>query len=234
MQSWFGDNNSPAWHCFTIGHSNHTIEDFLQLLKKYNIDTLVDVRSTPFSQYQPQFNGEQLKDEIDTYNKKILTDEDCFTRATNPNPAQNISYTYMGDRLGGRYDDRTLFFKTGVVDYNKVRKTTRFQQGIEDLFTLIRNGKTVAVMCTEKDPLDCHRFLLVSHSLVQQKNVEIDHILAEGNTISNSDLEQKLLQKYGNVPTERLYELRNQDVGYSVNKDSRNPHKRIENQILNV
>lgn len=233
MRSWFGDTTSPAWHCYTIGHSNHTSEDFFQLLKKYNIDTLVDVRSTPFSQYQPQFNKSQLIEDITAQNAKTTIKGEGFTKATDLAPSQKIEYIYMGDKLGGRYEDRTLFFKNGVVDYNKVRNTTKFQQGLEDLFKLILMGKSVAIMCTEKDPLDCHRFLLVSHSLAQKK-VEIDHILASGDTISNGDLEQKLLQKYGNVPTEKLYELRNQDVGYSVNKEARTPHKRLENQTLNV
>jgi len=234
MQSWFGNTSSPAWHCYTIGHSNHKTEDFITLLKNYNIDTIIDVRSTPYSQYQSQFNREQLKNDIDVDNKKIPTENKGFIKATNLKPFQKITYIYMGDKLGGRYEDRTLFFKSGVVDYNKVRKTTKFQQGIDELFALILNGKTVAIMCTEKDPLDCHRFLLVSHSLAQQKKVEIDHILADGTTISNGDLERKLILKYGNASTEKLYELRNQDVGYSVNKEPRGPHKRLENQTLNV
>ncbi|MFA5236804.1 MAG: DUF488 domain-containing protein [Methanoregula sp.] len=231
---WFGDTSSPTWHCYTIGHSNHTSENFLQLLKKYTIDTLVDVRSTPFSQYQPQFNRDQLKDDIDAYNKKISSESEGFTKATDLKLSQKITYVYMGDKLGGRYDDRTLFFKNGVVDYNKVRETPKFNQGIEGLFTLIIDGKTVAIMCTEKDPLDCHRFLLVSHSLAQQKKVEIDHILADGTTISNGNLERKLVQKYRSTTTEESYKSRNLDVGYSVNKEPQNPHKRTENQTLNV
>jgi|BioPla2DNA2_1021312.scaffolds.fasta_scaffold36164_2 uncharacterized protein (DUF488 family) len=160
--------------CYSIGHSTGTVDKFIQLLKKYNIKYLIDVRSIPYSKHAPQFNAETLKLEL----KK-----------------NGIIYGYMGKELGARYDDPRLLFEDGRVDFNKVRKTEFFKHGIDRIIHGIKNGYEIAIMCTEKDPFECHRFGLVSHEL-SRKGVMVYHILEDGSLINNKQLEEKLMLKY--------------------------------------
>lgn len=160
--------------CFTIGHSNYTLEQFVQLLKTHGIAYLIDIRSAPYSKYTPQFNKESIQHEL----KK-----------------ENVGYVYMGDRLGGRYTSPDLLFENGAVDFDKVRHTKVFIDAISRVIEGIKKGHKLALMCSEKQPFDCHRFALVSRDL-SSKGVLVKHILENGELILNEDLEDKLLHKY--------------------------------------
>ncbi len=168
------ENNNNSLFCFTIGHSDHTTERFAELLKKQNINCLVDIRSSPYSQHTPQFNRELLMGEL----KK-----------------ENILYVYMGNKLGGRYTNPELLFPDGKVDYDKVKQTKNFISGIEKVIQGIKKGYRLALMCSEKEPFDCHRFILVACEL-ERKGIVVKHILESGSTVLNSALERKLLSKY--------------------------------------
>ncbi|MDP3041138.1 MAG: DUF488 domain-containing protein [Candidatus Omnitrophota bacterium] len=168
------ENNNNSLFCFTIGHSDYTTERFAELLKKQNINCLVDIRSSPYSQHTPQFNRELLMEEL----KK-----------------ENILYVYMGNKLGGRYTNPELLFPDGKVDYDKVKQTKNFISGIEKVIQGIKKGYSIALMCSEKEPFDCHRFILVACEL-ERRGVTVKHVLGNGNTILNTDLEKKLLSKY--------------------------------------
>lgn len=152
---------------FTIGHSNLPIEKFIGLLKANGIRTLVDVRSSPYSQYAHQFNRETLERSL-------------FEAG--------ISYKYAGDRLGGRPSDPSLY-KSGVipegkidylilVDYQAVMKRDWFIAGVDELSALAQKEAS-AVMCSEEKPEKCHRHHLVGKALVD-RGVVVKHILADG------------------------------------------------------
>ena len=160
--------------CYTIGHSNHTIEDFIQLLEMHNIDLIVDVRSSPYSKYVPDFNKYELEIALNGH---------------------DISYLFMGDKLGGRYNNPDLLFSDGSVDYTKVSQTNEFIDGIQCVIDKINDGKILTIMCSEKNPFDCHRFVLVSHQL-EKRGVKVKHILGTGEVILNDALEEKLMQQY--------------------------------------
>ena len=160
--------------CFTIGHSNYAIEDFLGLLKEHGINCLVDVRSSPYSKYVPQYNKENLLAAL---------------------KRKNIKYVYKGDQLGGRYMESDLLYPDGTVDYSKVSKTKEFQGGIQSVIRNIKKGLNIALMCSEKDPLNCHRFLLVAKAL-SKYGVQVEHILDNGKIIVQTDLEKSLVQEY--------------------------------------
>ncbi len=167
------DNNQLI--CYTICNSTHETEAFLGLLQKNNIDCIVDVRSSPYSQYNPQYNRETIKTALQN---------------------NGITYVFMGDLLGARYSDLTLFFnETYMVDFRKVRETDNFKKGIERVINGINKGHTIALMCAEKGPFDCHRFVLVSYGLAK-KGITIKHILDTGEMILNEQLEEKLLSEY--------------------------------------
>ena len=159
---------------YSIGHSNHSVEQFIFLLKSKGINCLVDVRSIPYSQRLSQFNRESIIKDL--------------AQAT-------MLYQYMGDNLGGRYTNPALLTVDGQVDYGKVMQENSFQKGLDELIELASSGKKVAFMCAEKDPFDCHRFALVSRGLVLNGQ-HVCHILADGRVIEQADIEKRLLQKY--------------------------------------
>lgn len=195
--------------CFTIGHSNHETCKFVELLKLHNTQYVIDVRSTPYSQRNPQFNRELIKKGLER---------------------NNIFYIFLGDLLGARHDNPNLFFSGNqIVDFNKVRRLDSFKEGIDRVLNELNKGHRVVLMCSEKDPLNCHRFVLVSHELTKQ-GIVVKHILDDGNIVLNDTLEDKLISKYklnyrqqnffNNFESkrdaiEKGYVLRNKDIGYS-------------------
>ena len=149
--------------CYTIGHSKHSIEEFVELLKHEGIDFIIDVRSVPYSRFAPQFNLKTIESRFSEY---------------------KIAYKYMGDVIGGRFKEPEFLDHEGRVDFLKAAKGERFQQGLESVVSTISGGKRVAIMCTEKDPLNCHRFLLISHDL-SERGIRMIHIMADGIRIEN-------------------------------------------------
>ena len=158
---------------FTIGHSTDTIEEFVEHLVHFQIDTIVDVRSVPYSRFASQFNKEQLSAFL---NKK------------------NINYIPMGENLGARYEEKELLFEDGKVDFSKVVTTKRFQEGINRVKAGMQKGYSIALMCSEKNPLECHRFSLISNYL-QNCGHDVSHIVGQ-DSFEHTLLESKLLDYY--------------------------------------
>lgn len=196
---------------YTVGHSNYSIDFFLDLLQSFAINCVVDVRSVPASAYNPQFNKEVLS--------AFLTE-------------QEISYVHFGREFGARHKDPALLDREGIVDFEKVQQTAAFCSGVEKLRRGIQEGYTMALLCSEAEPFDCHRFAMVSAVLVKE-GFEVLHILRDKTVKANSELEERLLKKYEKkVPRPNLYEpditredqvaagyrLRNRDIGFSPYK----------------
>lgn len=157
---------------FTIGHSNLEIDQFIALLKKYKITALGDVRSHPYSRYLPHFNKKYLQ-------------KTC----------QNIgiSYVFLGEELGARRKEQNCYIK-GKAVYEKIADTEAFKKGIERIINGTKHY-TIALMCAEKDPITCHRAILVCQYL-RQFNLNINHILSDGNIESHQHFEDRLLKMY--------------------------------------
>ena len=145
---------------FTVGHSNHALDTFLALLQKHGINEVVDVRSSPYSRYAPHFNRDVLA--------KTLGGVD----------EGGIKYVFMGGELGGRPADRSCYDAHGHVCYGRLANTDLFRRGIMQTIR-IANEQRAVLMCSEKEPLDCHRTLLVARVLVEQ-GIVAKHILADG------------------------------------------------------
>ncbi|MCK5719286.1 MAG: DUF488 domain-containing protein [Thiomargarita sp.] len=158
---------------FTIGHSTDTIERFIEYLECYQIDTIVDVRSVPYSRFVGQFNQEQLS----IFLKK-----------------KNIIYIPMGNNLGARYEEKELLFEEGKVDFSKVVTTKRFQEGIDRVESGIKKNYKIALMCSEKNPIECHRFSLVANYL-HKRGYLVNHIVGK-DIFEHKLLENKLLLYY--------------------------------------
>ncbi|HXJ00872.1 MAG TPA: DUF488 domain-containing protein [Micropepsaceae bacterium] len=152
---------------FTIGHSNHTSARFLDLLRAHGITALADVRSAPHSRWASQFNKEALAAAL----------------------AENgIAYVYLGKELGGRPKDPTLL-NADKPDYAAIAQTDLFRAGIA---RLLEGAKTyrVAVMCAERDPVECHRFRLIARHLAT-RDVPVTHILADGKMETQAETESR-------------------------------------------
>ena len=160
--------------CFTIGHGNYPIGLFIDSVRGAGIDTIIDVRSSPYSRFNPQFNRKSLE--------KSLKE-------------RAIGYLFMGDRLGGRYSDPGLLFPDGTVDYRKVQETERFKEGIGRLLAIISGNKTIALMCAEKEPERCHRFALIS-PVLQSNGVAVIHVRPDMKLQANEDLELEMIDTF--------------------------------------
>jgi uncharacterized protein (DUF488 family) len=158
---------------FTIGHSTHTYEHFLSLLRASGITAVADVRTTPFSRHFPHFNEDALRSEL---------------------KLDGISYVFLGKELGGRPSGRS-FYCDGVADYEKMAKTQMFASGIKRVIEGAKKFR-IALTCSEHDPLDCHRCLLVGRSLFEE-GVKLVHILGDSSLVSHEAIEEKLLSLAG-------------------------------------
>lgn len=161
---------------YTIGHSNHKIDDFMKLLKKHAVNCIVDVRSDPFSKHHPQFNKDNLE--------RALKEE-------------KIEYLHFGKEFGARRTEKELLGYNGKVDFEKVRNTEEFKKGVERLKKGIEKGFVIALLCAEKDPAECHRFALVSVGLVEA-GFTVEHILADGTVRKHEEVEKELINKRKN------------------------------------
>ena len=145
----------------TIGHSNHDAVTFFALLRQHRLETLVDVRSAPYSRYAPHFSRQALS--------ALLDDA-------------GIRYVWAGSTLGGRPDDPTCYrdgvVRKGNVDYRAMARQASYRQGVQQLLECAADGPVV-VMCSEEDPRRCHRHHLIEHSL-RARGVSVLHIRRDG------------------------------------------------------
>ena len=154
---------------FTIGHSTHSLEALVALLKQHGVTALADVRSAPFSRFNPQFNKDALERSL---------------------KAQGIKYVFLGRELGARSDDRSCY-ENGRVQYSRLARTALFHSGIERVMRGAQDHN-IALMCAEKEPLDCHRTLLVARAL-DELGVAVAHILSDGQLEVHGDTMDRLL-----------------------------------------
>jgi len=151
---------------YTIGHSNHTKEKFLDLLTTAKIEVLTDVRSTPNSRWAAFANRNSLKEILESV---------------------RIQYLYLGDMLGGRPPDSDSYdHQTGKVDYQTIREKDYFQRGIKRILGGLKRYR-VCIMCAEEDPTSCHRNLLVAESL-RRAGVQVFHIRGDGRIQTDEEL----------------------------------------------
>jgi len=150
---------------FTVGHSNHEPERFLKLLTTNSIHVVADTRSYPYSKYVPQFDMPALKD--------MLRDS-------------NLKYLFLGDELGGRPAQDEFYDTDGRVLYGRVASSPRFLRAIGRLEQGMERYR-VALLCSEEDPLVCHRHLLIGRVLTERGNT-VCHIRGDGSIQIPGDL----------------------------------------------
>lgn len=158
---------------FTIGHSTHSAEAFLALLREHGAEAVADVRSSPFSRFNPQFNREPLEQFLKT---------------------NGIRYVFLGKELGARSGDRSCYLD-GRVQYERLAQTPLFQSGLDRVLQGAERYR-IALMCAEKEPLECHRTLLVAKALVARGRPVL-HIHADGQLETHEAAMERLLEMTG-------------------------------------
>jgi uncharacterized protein (DUF488 family) len=164
------DTSLRVW---TIGHSAHSWERFVALLRNTGITAIADVRTSPYSRFSPHFNRDELRDEL---------------------RLDGISYVFLGKELGGRPAGRR-FYCEGVADYEKMAQAEDFKKGLERIVKGAGKYK-IALMCSEQDPLDCHRCLLVGRALAEH-GIWVGHIQDKGAIATQEQIENRLLELSG-------------------------------------
>lgn len=167
---------------YTIGHSTHPIEHFIGLLHRHHINAVADVRSRPYSRMNPQYNREALKESLSQ---------------------ENIKYVFLGKELGARSEDKNCYHH-GQVQYDRLAQTALYKQGIDRVIEGA-NKLQIALMCAEKEPLDCHRTILVARSLFE-RGVLVRHILASGEIENHQETLDRLIARL-RVPGEDMFRL---------------------------
>lgn len=190
---------------FTIGHSDHSTDRFIEILEQNGVSAVCDVRSSPYSKYVPQFNREVLKNDLKRH---------------------GLVYVHLGDQLGPR-SDHLSDYEDGKVQYDRLARRESFQNGLDR----VKKGLErycIALMCSEKDPIECHRMILVCRHL-RRNPFEIRHILADGRSEANAETEKRLMRSLkiqqltlfddpDNL-IEQAYDRQGQRIAYRV-KDS--------------
>jgi uncharacterized protein (DUF488 family) len=185
---------------YTIGHSNHDLAKFLELLRRHEIAAIADVRSHPYSRYNPQFNRESL--------------EPALARG-------RLEYVFLGEELGARRSEPECY-AGDAVRYDLVAESALFRAGLDRLRRGMANYR-VALMCAEKDPLTCHRTILICRHL-RADVAEIRHILEDGSSETNEAAERRLLALLKLPPRdlfrgeaemiEQAYDLQGEKIAY--------------------
>lgn len=192
---------------YSVGHSNQSQEEFLELLKKHDVNCIVDVRSVPASKYTPQFNMEPLK----WFLKK-----------------NDIQYLHFGEEFGARRTDSLNI--EGQVDFEQAVRTTNFNRGVERLMNGLQKGFRISLMCSEANPLECHRFSLVSRYFYDN-GLDVQHILKDGELASHEVLEKEMIDEYLHSKKPKLADI-DQLFGSYTAEDQRCDAYRLKNKEI--
>jgi len=187
---------------FTIGYSGLSIDDLISLLRERKISALCDVRSMPYSTHNPQFNRELLKASLNSH---------------------NIQYVFLGEELGARPKDPSCYI--GRKDnYHKITSSALFKNGLERIMKGVQTDYVLALMCAEKDPMSCHRSILICRNL-RDRQISIQHIIDREITETQYDLEKRLIAQLKlsldlfkdtdtNSLIERAYDIQGDRIAY--------------------
>lgn len=189
---------------FTIGHSNHSLDHFLELLLSYQISAVVDVRSSPYSKYSPHFNKDLLESAL---------------------RGADIDYVFLGRELGAHRSEDDCYID-GQAKYGRIAQLQTFRHGLKRVLQGVEHYR-VALMCSESDPISCHRTILVCRELKKMcPDLKITNILGDG-TEEQQEMSEKRLIKlhklqpelFGDLTStsdliEKAYDLQAEKIAY--------------------
>lgn len=197
---------------YTIGHSNYTMERLIDMMEYYNINCVVDIRGTPYSKYNIQFDKEAIR--------YTLTNA-------------GFVYIYMGKELAAKRIRKNSYNNEGYSNFEEVIKEEEFKRGVERLKNGCEKGYKIILLGAMQDPIRCHRSILVGRELVKN-DFDVKHILDDYSIVTQDDIEEMLLNKYfsnrNQITIEDLtgnslnneeminegYKLANREIGYRI------------------
>jgi uncharacterized protein (DUF488 family) len=162
---------------FSIGHGGRSLETLVAQLRRLEVSFLIDVRSSPYSRFQPEFSREPLSMRLGE---------------------RMVHYVFMGDLLGGRPKERDCYNDEGKVDYQRCRTKDFFVRGIERLRTAHTKGARVCMLCSEARPWECHRAKLIGWVL-QDLGITVDHVLPDGSVRTQAQVIEELTSGQGEL-----------------------------------
>ena len=158
----------------SIGHSQHQVDYFINLLKSHDVNYILDVRSTPYSQFAASYNRESIRPVLQS---------------------NGIEYAFMGNYFGARPTDSSLYSTKDIWIFEKVANSSRFKKGFDNVEKGVKQGFRIAFMCTEKDPIECHRAILVTNAFYKA-GYSIEHIMPDNTIQTQQDINERLLDMY--------------------------------------
>ena len=191
---------------FTLGYSGFLFREFAGMLRENHINAVIDVRSSPYSRHFPDYDKENIKYAL---------------------AHQHIYYRSYAREFGARQDN-PAFYTDGIMDFEKFSCSEQFLQGIEKLTEGMQKGYSFALMCAEKEPVTCHRAILVAKAF-RDRNFQVIHLMPDGNHISQNDIDYTLIQKFfpnhnqlsfnseilsDEEMLKKAYILQNKEIGY--------------------
>ena len=162
---------------FSIGHGGRSLDTLVAQLHQLEVPYLIDVRSSPYSKYQPEFSREPLCKQLEQ---------------------RDVRYVFMGDLLGGRPGDPDCYDDDGKVDYQRCRTKDFFVRGIERLRTAHVKGMRVCMLCSEGKPWECHRSKLIGWVL-QEHGITVEHVLPDGSLRTQDQVIEQLTAGQGEL-----------------------------------
>jgi uncharacterized protein (DUF488 family) len=194
-----------AYTVFTIGHSTYEQGYFVQLLQNHGITAICDIRSVPFSRKNPQFNRDVLEESLHEH---------------------GMVYRFLGRELGARSDNPDCY-ESGKVQYSRLVATESFRQGIKQVLRGLRENFRIALMCAEREPLNCHRSILVARHLVNLK-LTVEHIHGDGSLESHDAAISRLVGMFNMLQEDmflsrveliaRAYRRQEERIAYDANR----------------
>jgi len=180
---------------YSIGHSNGSIERLIGLLQQHSITAVADVRSQPYSRFNPQFNREVLASSL---------------------KSAAMEYVFLGQELGARSDDPACY-RNGRAQYSLIAKAAMFQRGIGRLLSGAERFR-LAILCAEKEPLVCHRGILISRHL-HENGIVVRHILEDGSVEDHESAVERLIDMHG-LRDEHLFHSRDERIALAYEKQA--------------
>lgn len=159
---------------FAIGHSNYPYDKLIEMIKKYGIDCVVDIRETPYSKYNTQYNREVLRENL---------------------KSSGFTYVYMGHEFGAKRQTKESYNDEGYADFEKVIKEELFLKGIERITKGLQMGYKIVLLGAMQEPIRCHRSIMLGKYL-NEKGFDVKYIMHEGNIVNQDYIEEDLLNKY--------------------------------------
>ena len=193
---------------YTIGYSGFSRDDFADVIASFGVNAVIDVRSKPYSEHNPEYNATAMNEFLG---------------------ARGIIYRNYAREFGARQEDRRFYSSEGYMDFEKFARSSQFQEGVKKILNAVKLGYRFALMCAEKDPITCHRAVLVARAF-HENGLNVIHIMPSGN-ITHEELERRLITKYcpessqgdlfGGFKTEReilndAYRKCNAEIGWRI------------------